>query len=177
MEALLKLASAFAQVGICAFGGGLSTLPLIEYQLVTHTGWLTHEQFAQVLALSQVTPGPIAVNAATFVGFQQAGIPGAFISTFSLIAAPVSALCVVLLLLRRASAESSKKFKSLLRPIVSGLLTMSLIAPLRSTAGNGAAAVGMFVLGVVFVRYCRFFRENPPAMLFLFGAVGAIILS
>lgn len=177
MEALIKLAFAFAQVGICAFGGGLSTLPLIEYQLVTHTGWLTHEQFAQVLALSQVTPGPIAVNAATFVGYQQAGIPGAFISTFSLIAAPILALCAVLLLLRRASAENSRKFKSLLRPIVAGLLTMSLAAPLRSTAGNGAVAVGMFALGVALVRYCRFFRENPPAMLFLFGAAGVILLT
>lgn len=177
MNGLAGLASAFAQVGIGAFGGGLSTLPLIEYQLVTRTGWLTHEQFSQVLALSQVTPGPIAVNAATFVGFQQAGPLGSLVATLSLIAAPIVALSLVILLLQRASSEDSKKFKLLLRPVVAGLLSLSLIAPARATCSNGYVAVALFFCGLALLKFCRFFRENPPAMLFLYGVLGIAFLS
>lgn len=176
MTMLLRLASAFAQVGICAFGGGLSTLPLIEYQLVTRTGWLTREQFGQVLALSQVTPGPIAVNAATFVGYQQAGVLGSFIATLSLIAAPLSVLCVVLLLLRRATSEQSKKFKLLLRPIVAGLLVLSLVSPLTVTWKNGLIATAMLAAGIALLRYVKFIKEHPSVLLFLYGLIGVFIL-
>ena len=73
MTKVLELVWAFFQVGITAFGGGLSTLPLIQYQLVVKNGWMTDEGFNQLVAVSQVTPGPIAINAATFAGYQQAG--------------------------------------------------------------------------------------------------------
>ena len=100
MKVLMELAFSFAQIAAGAFGGGLSTLPLIEYQLVRVNGWLTPPQFGQVLALSQVTPGPIAINAATFVGFQQAGIPGSIVSTLSIIIVPVLILCAILCILK-----------------------------------------------------------------------------
>ena len=76
MTKILELVWAFLQVGITAFGGGLSTLPLIEYQLVIKNGWMTGDGFNQLVAISQVTPGPIAINAATFAGYQQAGFWG-----------------------------------------------------------------------------------------------------
>ena len=76
MTKIFELVWAFLQVGITAFGGGLSTLPLIEYQLVIKTGWMTGDGFNQLVAISQVTPGPIAINAATFAGYQQAGFWG-----------------------------------------------------------------------------------------------------
>ncbi len=176
MSALFELAAAFAQVGICAFGGGLSSLPLIEYQIVTKTGWLTPEAFAQVLALSQVTPGPIAINAATFVGYQQAGFLGSLTATFFLTAAPICALSLVLLLLKRASAENSKKFKTLLRPVVAGLLSLSLISPLTSTWNNGLLASAMLAAGIISLQKVKILRENPPILLFLFGVIGIFFL-
>jgi len=177
MSMLLKLVSVFAQIGICAFGGGLSTLPLIEYHVVTSTGWLTEEEFAQVLAVSQVTPGPIAINAATFVGFRQAGFWGSLAATLSLCIAPIALLCIVMLLLETVSKEKSQKAKALLRPVVSGLLVLSLIPPMKATAGNGAPAILLFFLGLVLLKFCRTFRENPSLMLLLYGAIGAVVLS
>lgn len=177
MSMLLELTSAFLQVGIVAFGGGLSTLPLIHYQIVTRTGWLTEEAFNQVLALSQVTPGPIAINAATFVGYQQAGFWGSLVSTLAIAAAPIGALTVVLAILRKCSAEKSSKFKLMLRPLVSGLLTLSVISPLKATVDNGYFAIALFVIGVVLIKYCKFIRENPAVMLFIFGAAGAFLLA
>lgn len=177
MNMLAGLAAAFAQVGICAFGGGLSTLPLIEYQLVTSTGWLTREQFNQVLAMSQVTPGPIAINAATFVGFQQAGFWGSLVATLSLVAAPIALLSIVIQLLKFASDENSRRIKAFLRPVVAGLLFLSLLSPLKATIGNGSVALALFVFGLLLLKFCRIFRENPPILLLLYGAIGAVLLS
>ncbi|OUO93210.1 chromate transporter [Cloacibacillus sp. An23] len=173
---IAELVWAFLQVGITAFGGGLSTLPLIEYQLVIKNGWMTSDGFNQLVAVSQVTPGPIAINAATFAGYQQAGFLGSLFATAALVAAPVAALCVVLLALRRVSAEGGKKFKSVLRPIVAGLLTLSVISPFSATWQNGWKAVAMFCAGIVLIKYSKFCKERPSAMLMAFGLAGAVFL-
>lgn len=176
MNTLITLFSAFAQIGIGSFGGGLSTLPLIEYQLVTKTGWLTTEQFCQVLALSQVTPGPIAINAATFVGFQQRGVLGSLVATFSIIVVPVAVLSIVLFLLNKTTSEKSDKLKVMLRPIVSGLLTLAVVVPLTVTIGNGTIAMSLFAVGLLLIKFVKVFRENPPLLLFFFGIIGIFFL-
>lgn len=177
MKVLLELVFSFAQIAAGAFGGGLSTLPLIEYQLVKATGWLTASQFSQVLALSQVTPGPIAINAATFVGFQQAGIPGSIVSTLSIIVVPVTILCVVLSILEKIEEEKSKKFKEMLRPIVAGLLTLSLLSPLTLTAENGFVAVLMLISAIFILKKNKFCKKYPPAVLVIYGIIGIFIFS
>ena len=177
MKVLLDLALSFSQIAAGAFGGGLSTLPLIEYQLVKATGWLTESQFNQVLALSQVTPGPIAINAATFVGDQQAGIPGSAVSTLSVVTVPILILCALLFLLNKADADKGRIFKDLIRPIVAGLLALSLVSPLTATAQNGFAAISMLILGIVLFRFCEFFKKYPPALLVIFGVIGAFLFS
>ena len=177
MKVLLELVLSFSQIAAGAFGGGLSTLPLIEYQLVKATGWLTNSQFSQVLALSQVTPGPIAINAATFVGFQQAGIPGSIVSTLSIVIVPVLILCGALCILKKLEAEKSRKFKDMLRPIVAGLLTLSLISPLTVTAKNGVTAMAMLILGILLIRTCKFFQKYPPVLLVIYGIIGTVIFS
>ncbi len=77
---VLFLFSVFFRIGVFNFGGGLAMLPLI-FQSVQDFGLMTAEEFSDLVAISQITPGPIAVNAATFVGFSYAGIPGAFVAT------------------------------------------------------------------------------------------------
>lgn len=177
MKVLIELALSFAQIAAGAFGGGLSTLPLIEYQLVKSTGWLTTSQFGQVLALSQVTPGPIAINAATFVGFQQAGICGSIVSTLSIVIVPILILCTISCILKKLEAEKSRKFKDILRPIVAGLLTLSLISPLTVTAKNGITAMAMLIIGIMLIRTFRFFKNYPPVLLVIYGIIGAVIFS
>ena len=177
MNVLLELTASFAQIAAGAFGGGLSTLPLIEYHLVKVTGWLTPSQFGQVLALSQITPGPIAINAATFVGFQQAGIAGSIVSTLSIIIVPVLILCVLLCILKKIEEEKSRKFKEMLRPIVAGLLALSLVSPIAVTAKNGVIAVMMLIIGILLIRTCKFFKNYPPVLLVIYGIIGAVIFS
>ena len=77
----LRLFMSFLQIGLFSFGGGYAALPLIQEQIVELHGWLSQSEFTDLITISQMTPGPIAVNAATFVGFRVARIPGAVTAT------------------------------------------------------------------------------------------------
>lgn len=81
----LQLLVSFFQVGLFGIGGGYATLPLIQEQVVTLHHWLTMKEFTDVITISQMTPGPIAINSATFVGIRVAGIAGAIIATLGCI--------------------------------------------------------------------------------------------
>ena len=76
-----ELFLSFLQIGLFSIGGGYATMPLIQHQVVDLHGWLTMTQFSDIITISQMTPGPIALNSATFVGIQVAGIPGALVAT------------------------------------------------------------------------------------------------
>ena len=73
----LQLFLSFIQIGLFSFGGGYAAIPLIQDQVVSIHGWLSMKEFTDLITISQMTPGPIAVNSATFVGIKIAGIPGA----------------------------------------------------------------------------------------------------
>ncbi len=81
----LKLFLAFLQIGAFSFGGGYAAMPLIQAQVIDRYGWLTMSDFTDLVTIAEMTPGPIAVNSATFVGNQVAGIPGALVATAGVI--------------------------------------------------------------------------------------------
>ena len=93
----LRLFYEFFKTGLFAVGGGMATLPFM-YDISTRTGWFTHEMLADMVAVSESTPGPIGVNMATYVGFVTAGIPGAVIATLGLVTPSV----IIILLIARA---------------------------------------------------------------------------
>ena len=77
----LQLFFSFLQIGLFSFGGGYAAMPLIQEQIVNIHGWLDMDQFTDLITISQMTPGPIAINSATFVGIRIGGIPGALVAT------------------------------------------------------------------------------------------------
>jgi len=76
-----QLFLSFLQIGAFSFGGGYAAMPLIQNQVVTLHGWLNPAEFTDLVTISQMTPGPIAINSATFVGLQLGGLPGALVAT------------------------------------------------------------------------------------------------
>ena len=82
---LFELFLSFLQVGLFSVGGGYASIPIIESQAVNIKGWLSASEFADLVTIAEMTPGPIAVNAATFVGIRIAGIPGALAATLGCI--------------------------------------------------------------------------------------------
>lgn len=81
----LELFWSFFQIGLFSIGGGYAAIPLIQNQVVDVRPWLTMTQFADIMTIAEMTPGPIAINAATFVGIQVARLPGAIIATIGCI--------------------------------------------------------------------------------------------
>lgn len=82
---LLKLFWSFFQIGMFSIGGGMAAMPLIQNQVVNLHHWLTLTEFTDLITIAEMTPGPIAINSATFVGIRIAGIPGAIVATIGCI--------------------------------------------------------------------------------------------
>lgn len=93
----LKLFYEFFKTGLFSVGGGMATLPFL-YDMSDRLGWFTHAQLADMIAVSESTPGPIGVNMATYVGFVTGGVPGAVVATIGLVTPSV----IVILLIARA---------------------------------------------------------------------------
>jgi chromate transporter len=77
----LQLFLSFFQIGLFTIGGGYASLPLIKNEVVTNQGWLTMREYTDIITISQITPGPIAINSATFVGTKVGGLLGAIVAT------------------------------------------------------------------------------------------------
>ena len=85
MEIMMEVFLCFLQIGLCSIGGGYATIPLIQSTLVTQYHWITLEQFTDIITLSQMTPGPLAINISTFAGMQTGGILSAVSATIGCI--------------------------------------------------------------------------------------------
>ena len=78
---LLEILWSYIQIGLFSFGGGMASIPLIQYQVVELHGWLTMTEFTDLITIAEMTPGPIGINSATIVGMHIAGMPGALQAT------------------------------------------------------------------------------------------------
>lgn len=178
----LKLLWSFLQVGMFSFGGGYSTLPLIKQQVVTGNHWLTMKEFTDVITISQMTPGPIALNAATFVGIKVAGFPGALIATFGCVF-PTTVIALVI-------AHYYYKYRemSLVKGIFEGLRPAAIA--LIGSAGVSILLLALFntetfsrlpaadLKAVIIFGAClivmRKFKPNPIFVMLASGAAGVL---
>ena len=85
MPSILEIFITFFKVGALAFGGAYAAMPVIEQQIVDVTGWMTFKEFSDLIAIDELTPGPIIINSATFIGMKLGGIPGAVAATIGCI--------------------------------------------------------------------------------------------
>lgn len=171
---LLNIYLSFAKVGLFTFGGGYAMLPLIESDIIQKHGWLSMAEFTDIVGIAEVTPGPIAVNSATFVGYKLAGIVGGLVATLGVITPSiVIVLALAALIERYAQTTMLSRIKAGMRPAVAGLIAaaaisvarVSVVEP-RSIAVAAAAAVMTFVAKI-----------NPILVLAICGILGAIIFS
>ena len=141
----LQLFLSFLQVGMFSFGGGYAAMPLIQGQVVTGHHWLSMSEFTDLITISQMTPGPIAVNSATFVGIKIAGIPGALAATFGCILPS----CIIVTVI----AKLYLKYRSM--EVLQGVL-----GSLRPAVVAMIAAAGISILITAFWGYDRSYRDE-----------------
>lgn len=178
----LQLFLSFLQVGLFSFGGGYAALPLIQAQVIAAHGWLSMKEFTDLITLSQMTPGPIAINAATFVGIKVAGLPGAFAATLG----NILPSCIIVTLIAKLYVKYRKMdmlqgvLKSL-RPAVVALIASAGIVILKSTfwkAGITFAITGMnvwlifiFIIGLTLLLWKKL---NPIVVMVLAGLLNVV---
>lgn len=169
---LIRLFLAFAKIGLFAFGGGSATLPLIEREIVIGLQWFSHSEFLELVAISELTPGPIAINAATFVGYKLGGIWGSAIATLGVCLPSVTLLLIVARFLRRFEGNIwADRIVRSLRPAVVALIA----AAAYSIAGRGITDMWGIVIAVASFLILRTRKVNPVLVLIAAGVSGIMI--
>jgi len=171
---LLRLFTSFALIGLGAYGGGLVTIPLIQRELVANQQWLTFAEMSRIVAIAQMTPGPIAINAATFVGFHLIGIAGAAVATLAVVLPSVLILTVVAPFVDRVG--KNRHVQKLRQGIQLGVLSLILFAIWSYGSGviegwrDLAIAVGAFSFLVVFEG-----KLHPVLVILACGVIGLLM--
>ena len=180
----LELLWSFFQIGLFSIGGGYAAMPLIQNQVVDIHPWLTMTQFADIITIAEMTPGPIAINSATFVGIQVAGLPGAIVAT----AGCVFPSCVIVMSL----AYIYYRFRGLnmvqgilagLRPAVIAMIASAGISLLimavygqrvlpEDLMSFDVIAVMIFLIGIIALRV---WKPNPLWIMAGSGVLGVIL--
>ena len=175
---LWELFLEFLLIGALSFGGGYGTLALIERAAVTSHAWLTAAQFHDLVAFAEVTPGPIALNAASFAGYTAAGIPGAVTATLGCVLPAFVAVTLLALLWSKYAAHPVfAGVLSSIRPAVCALVFAAFWSVFaESVIGAGAVnAVSCLLFGGCFLL-SRAAKMPPAAVILLAGVAGLLLL-
>lgn len=180
---LLKLFLVFVQIGLFSVGGGYASMPLVQSKIVGENAWLTMSEFADIVTVAEMTPGPIAINAATFVGARLGGIPGALVATAGCVFAPVIIvflLSVIYCRYRKLDAVSS--VLSRLRPAIVAMIASAGLSIISLSIWNS----GLFeidlkntdiVAALIFAAALFLLRTKrvKPVFAMLSGGVVALV--
>lgn len=181
---LLKLFFAFIQVGMFSVGGGYAAIPLIQEQIVDIYGLMTLSEFSDLITVAEMTPGPISINSATFVGMRIAGIPGVLLCTFGCI---LPSFCICLTL-----AHFYYKYRSVSGvQVVLGAMRPAVVA-LIASAGASILMLGLFQaelpdivpgdirwietgIFIISLFILRKYKASAIAIIFGSGAAGTVL--
>ncbi len=165
----------FFKIGVISFGGGYAMIPLMRGELIEHREWITLSRFLDIVAISEMTPGPISVNMATFIGYQTLGIGGSVLATAGVLSPSLLILYGVMRFWRKrvTSPEKQGSRLSLGETLLKGLrpAVISLIALAALYLGEGALedlfGVLVFLAGLLLALKTRL---NPLTILALAGS-------
>lgn len=182
----IKIFWSFFQIGLFSFGGGYASMPLIQNQIVDLHGWLSMKEFADVITVSQMTPGPIAINSATFVGLRVAGVLGAVVAT----AGCILPSCIIIMILstlyyRYRGLSMIQGILKGLRPAVIALVLSAGLSLCQASFGLERqdllrfysidyASIVIFTFALIGLRR---YKANPIFIMLLSGLVGMLVFS
>lgn len=184
MPLIFKLFFSFIQVGLFSVGGGYAAIPLIQNQIVEIHKLMTMEEFTDLITIAEMTPGPISINSATFVGTRLAGVPGAIICTVGCI---LPALCICLALAffyyKYRQFSGVQIILSALRPAVVALISSAglsiLVLGLFQSdlagieLGNFRVIEGVLFVGALFLL--RKLKLSAITVIFGTGVIGTVL--
>lgn len=170
----LQLFISFFKIGLFAFGGGYAILSLIQHEIVVAHGWLSQSELTDIVAISQMTPGPIGINSATYVGYAATGsVWGAVVATLAI---TLPSFIIMLLLSRFVLAVQGNKYMeyalSALRPTVVGLIAAAAMLLLNRENFVDYKSLLLFVAAFILTFK---FKMHPILLIVLAGAAGLVL--
>lgn len=183
----LQLFLTFLKIGAVSFGGGYAMIPLVREEVIAN-GWLTESEFLNFIAVAESTPGPIAVNMATFVGSTQAGILGSLLATFGVVLPSFIIILLIVALFNNVLKLAGVKWAlSGIKPVIAGLIIGTAVTMLLSNLFALSTIESAFsfdykaliILAIIVVAsfiYNKLAKKKPsPIILILLSAVLGIL--
>ena len=168
---LLSLFLTFCKIGLFSFGGGYAVLAMIQQEVVNINARMTASEFADMVAISQMTPGPIAINAATFIGYRQGGIPGSLVCTLGVIfPSIVLMLAITFTYIKLTKLPWFQNIFQKLRWVTLGLIAAAMLL-IGKTAFTDLFSVIIFV-AALFVTWR--WKTNPIYLMLGAAVIGLI---
>ena len=178
----LQLFYTFFKIGLFGFGGGYAMLSMIQGEVVTRYNWVSSQEFTDIVAISQMTPGPIGINAATYVGFTSTGsIWGSVIATFAVVLPSfILMLTISKFFLKYQKHPAVESVFSGLRPAVVGLLASAALVLMNTeNFGSPTKDTYTFVINVIIFLVAfigtKKYKANPILMIIACGIAGLIL--
>jgi len=172
LREFIDLFLTFARVGVFTFGGGYAMLPMLQREIVQNKGWVTDEELIDYYAIGQCTPGIIAVNTATFVGFKRKGVIGGAFATLGVIFPSVVIICVIASFLKKFSSIEVVQHAFAAIRVAVGVLILNSVAKMSKTTIKGV--FGAFIAVMAFLAVSVF--SFSPVVIVLTAAFLGITL-
>lgn len=179
----LQLFLTFVQIGFLCIGGGYVILPLIQNQIVENYQWITMKEFTDLITIAEMTPGPIAVNSATFVGIRVGGPLGAFVATLGCIFPSLFIVSILSFVYRKyKNLSAMQTILGVLRAVVVVLIAIACIKIMLIMLFSGETVsvqnldVTALVMFVISLFVLRKFKTNPVIVMLVCG-VARVLLS
>ncbi len=171
---LLKLFVTFLKIGAFTFGGGYAMLPLIEEEVVKNN-WLDLEKLINFIAVSESTPGPFAVNTATYIGAELAGLPGAFCATLGVV---LPSFVIILIIAKFFMSFNKNRFVSGamdgLKPAVIGMIGSAILSVAQPVFSFGTAVLSPAIISsaiIFIIMLVLAFKKTHPVIIIALSAV------
>ena len=172
MSNILKLFLSFFKIGAFSFGGGYAMLPLMKETVIDIHGWMTNSEFIDILAISEMTPGPIAINMATFLGYRVSGILGSIVATLSVILPSFIVMILIFYFVNKfKNSPYSDYFFRGIRPIVLGLIASAAI----SVAMDAYVDLKSVIISLIIFYLVAFKKLNAIYAIILAGLMGLMV--
>lgn len=168
-QTLLQLFLTFLKIGAFTFGGGYAMIPLIQKEVADEKEWMSHQDILDMIAIAESTPGPIAINAATFIGYRVQGFWGAFLATFGVVLPSFVIISVIALVLRQFEDQKIVQYAFTgIRAGVLALIVKALISLYKQCPKN---LLSHLIMAFAFAAVI-FFKINIPVVILCCAIVG-----
>lgn len=172
MHIILQIFGTFLKIGAFSFGGGYAMLPLIEREIVSNHHWINYKDFIDIIGISQMTPGPIAINSATFVGYKVYGFYGSVAGTIGVVT--FSFLLVSIATHYIMKFKKSKAMKAVLlgmRPALIGLIISAFLSLAKESYHDVKSVfIGIFIMALLLSK-----KLHPILIIAISGIAGILV--